>query len=94
MPTKKELEQQIKELTKQSDAFEREFHHTLDCQIKEEEKYEKEIKKLKEENKKLKEELKYFQKYIQECKDNEGNVHNYDIREFDKKMGNLMFGKD
>ena len=42
------LQGKLKELNKEKDAFEKEFYFTLDCQVKEGDKYEEEIDKLRE----------------------------------------------
>ena len=72
--------------TKQRDAFEREFHHTLDCQVKEQEKYEKEIQKLKEENEKLKEKLKISELHVHKLINENGKLRD-DLYNF--KSGRL-----
>ena len=44
----KELKEKLKKLNKEKDFFEKEFHFTLDCQVKEGDQYEEEIDKLRE----------------------------------------------
>ena len=44
----KELKEKLKKLKKEKEFFEKEFHFTLDCQVKEGDQYEEEIDKLRE----------------------------------------------
>jgi len=53
------LKEEKEKLKEKADFFEKEFYHTLDCQVKDQEEYEKENKELKEEKEKL-----YYEKMV------------------------------